>query len=174
MTSSARLPLAEAELVELYERYGFLLHRRCALLLGDAVRAQDVVQEVFLRIQRLGARPRDERATLPWLYTIAFRCCADASRAHAREEPVAPEVLAGLDDRRLVVSADRLAAVLRALQAVSVEVRSIGLMYHFEGLTQDEIAEQTGRSRRSVGRSLRRFGAQLGAHLVELREWSMP
>src|SRR5690349_15235211 len=84
--SPPRDNVESGELTELYERYGYLVLRRCRTILGNNQDARDAAQEVFLRVRRLNARPTQAGSTLAWLYTIALNCSTDLMRKTRREE----------------------------------------------------------------------------------------
>ena len=64
-------------------RYGTLVFRAAYRVLGDATQAEDVQQDVFLRLLR--SRPRDVASWPAWLTTSATRLAIDALRS-ARAE----------------------------------------------------------------------------------------
>ena len=74
----------DTQLGQLYERYGFLVHRRCLQLVRRPEDAEEALQETFLRVKRYGP-PREGEATLAWLYTVASRCCFDLMEKRGRE-----------------------------------------------------------------------------------------
>lgn len=148
----------DARLAELYERYGFLVHRRCLQLVRRPEDAEDALQETFLRVKRYGP-PKDGGATLAWLYTVAARCCFDLMDKRGRE-PVAEESqLAALEERGEggTEDADRRALLGAALRTLDGKTRTIGVLHYLDGYTQDEVAAQTGFSRKTVGKKLKTF-----------------
>ena len=148
----------DAQLTQLYERYGYLIHRRCLQLLRRPEDAEDALQETFLRVKRYGP-PRDGEATLAWLYTVAARCCFDLMEKRGRE-PVAEESqLAALEERGggCAEDADRRALLGAALRTLDGKTRTIGVLHYLDGYTQEEVAEQTGFSRKTVGKKLKTF-----------------
>ena len=156
--------MTNEELAQLYERYGQLVHRRCQRLLGSSADADDALHDVFLRAQR-SAPPRVEGSTLVWLYRIATHRCFDRLRTSVRGQrhqnalaPGEPAMNVDADQRAL------LGMVLRKVDAVTCE---LGLLHHVDGLTQDEIALESGYSRRTVGTKLQRFAEEFKARWSE-------
>lgn len=150
--------LEQTELAELYERYGYLVHRRCLALLRNASDADDALQETFWRVQKYG-RPRDAQATLAWLYTIAANCAFDLGRRKGRETAEDPAVLArsGQATSGSAADGDRRAVVGAILKRFDETTRTIGVLHHLDGFTQEEIATQTGYSRKTIGKKLADF-----------------
>ena len=148
----------DARLTALYTQYGYLVHRRCLSLVRRPEDAEDALQETFLRVKRYG-EPRDGGATLAWLYTIAQRCCFDLMQRSGREPAASEAQLATFEQRGegSPVDADRRALVGQALRQLDEKTRTIGVLHFLDGYTQEEVAEQTGYSRRTVGKKLQLF-----------------
>jgi RNA polymerase sigma-70 factor (ECF subfamily) len=148
----------DAQLARLYEQYGFLVHRRCLQLVRRPEDAEDALQETFLRVKRYGP-PRDSGATLGWLYTVAARCCFDLMERRGREPVAEEEQLASLEaeGQGSPEDADRRALLGLALRQLDDKTRTIGVLHFLDGYTQEEVATQTGFSRRTVGKKLQQF-----------------
>jgi len=147
------------ELAALYDKYGFLVHRRCMALLGNAVDADDALQEVFMRVQRYG-RPEATGSDLGWLYAIATRVCFD-QKAKRKEAPVDPGDISVADERTQSArkDADVRAAVGAALRSMDLKTAEIGVLHHVDGYTQEEVSARTGISRKTIGKKLAVFEA---------------
>lgn len=152
--------MTNEELAHLYERYAQLVHRRCQRLLGSAVDADDAMHDVFLRAQR-SAPPRVEGSTLVWLYRIATHGCFDRLRARVRTARHHRSLDAS--EPTMNVDADQQALVGMVLRQVDAVTCELGLLHHADGLTQEEIARESGYSRRTVGKRLQRFEAEFKA-----------
>ena len=113
---------------DLYERYKTMAYSIAYRITNDATLAEDVVQEAFLGAWRNAARYVEGRGSVKtWLLSIVHHRAIDAVRR-----------------RRATVEqldADEVKAALASLTDVQRE--AIELAY-FGGLTQVEIAEQTG------------------------------
>ncbi|MFO0584763.1 MAG: sigma-70 family RNA polymerase sigma factor [Anaeromyxobacter sp.] len=147
------------KLAQLYEQYGYLVHRRCLALVRNAADAEDALQETFLRVKRLGASPSTDGSTLSWLYTIARNVSFDLRERRGRE-PVAGEDDLEAAERHGAgdpADADRRALVGAALRDLDPVTREIGVLHHLDGYTQEEVAERTGYSRKTIGKKLQRF-----------------
>ncbi len=143
-----------AQLQKLYERYGYLVHRRCAALLKSRTDADDALQEVFARIQRYG-RGANETNDLAWLYRIAANCCFDLMKSKGRERPASDAKLEKAQGSP--TDADRRAVLGAVLAQLDDETREIGIAHYLGGFTQEEVAERTGFSRKTIGRRLGLF-----------------
>jgi RNA polymerase sigma-70 factor (ECF subfamily) len=122
--------VAEDAMRQLYAQHGDALLAYAARFTGDRCRAEDVVQEAFLRAWRhLPGLLADERPVRPWLLQVTRRLLIDAARA-AKARPVLaedswstePAVDGGLDgllDR--TVLADAIGRLTPAHQRIVIE-----------------------------------------------------
>ena len=121
----------------------------------------DVVQEVFLRMQRGVSALRDEERFGPWVYRIARSAVADHHRAAARH-PVAdgeaPEEAAPPPDAEDDGAAERELATYVAVFVAMVPspYREALTLTELEGLTQKEAAAMLGISLSGMKSRVRR------------------
>lgn len=145
-TGQRTWPRARSELADLVEDYADLLVWHAFRLLGSMPDAEDVVQDVFIRVFSTG--PRGEVVSVrAYLYRAVGNACTDLLRSRARSErrhePVDIDRLAtGADGPPEAAQAveesvriERLLARLPREQAEAVRLRV------FDGLRLDEIAE---------------------------------
>ncbi len=153
----------DTQLADLYTRYGYLVHRRCLHLLRNPADAEDALQETFLRLKRLDATPAEASSTLAWLYTVARRVAFDLLEKRKRAPVAGEHELLALEQRGEgePADADRRALVGAALRDLDGDTRTIGVLHHLDGYTQEEVAERTGFSRKTVGKRLGRFEERL-------------
>ena len=153
----------DTQLADLYKRYGYLVHRRCLQLLRNPADAEDALQETFLRLKRLDATPAEAGSTLAWLYTVARRVAFDLMEKRRRAPVAGEHDLLELERRGEgePADADRRALVGAALRDLDGDTRTIGVLHHLDGYTQEEVAARTGFSRKTVGKKLARFEERL-------------
>lgn len=134
-------------------------------LTADRARAEDLCQEVFLKVVK-ASRTWEERARFrTWLYAIARNLAVDEARraAFRRAEPLDAPGLAGAagypaDDPAPDAAAE--AALLRpkleaALAALPDEQREVFLLREYAGLRFAEIADVTGTPENTVKSRMR-------------------
>lgn len=140
--------------------------------------AEDVLQEVFLRIHEGAHRLRDAERVHGWIYSIARRAVADFYRARGRrpaalpqpldtgtETPspdgLPPENLSGYDGRHDVH--EEVLSWLRPMIDELPETYAKALrMADVEGLTQQQVADALGLSLSGAKSRVQRARAQLG------------
>jgi RNA polymerase sigma-70 factor, ECF subfamily len=136
-------------LEQLFDRYGGLSYSVALRLLGDPAKAEDVVQDVFLRLWNEAGQFDTARGSLrTWVLTSIRNRSIDYLRgrgAHERREREIPEhvesVGGGSDPWQEVAQALEQETVRRALQALPPEQRQAIELAYFGGYTQREIAE---------------------------------
>lgn len=154
---------AMRELVERFQPEVFALSVR---LLGHRHDAEDVVQEVFLRIFRSLKRWDATRPLRPWILGITVnRCRTWIGRRKRVPEPV--EYLQDLPSRPADAPSDELTTALRAaVGELRGEYREVFVLFHEHGRSYEEIAEVVDRPVGTVKTWLHRARLQV---LTELQ-----
>jgi RNA polymerase sigma-70 factor (ECF subfamily) len=139
---------------------------------GDAVEAEDLAQEAFLRILRAAPRYRPTATFRTYYYRVLARLCLDHRR---KKRPILAEPLPNTADDALcpsqqVSQAEREAMIQAALGALSPDYRLAVVLRYFEGLSGTEMAEAMGRSVKAVERLLARAKSALEPQLRHLLE----
>ena len=131
----------------------------------------DVVQDVFLRIQRGLSSLRDDQRFGPWVYQVARSAIVDHGRGKARQPQVAsqpPEELhhPDNDDERAVEQEVAMYAALFVSMLPSPYREALTLT-ELEGVTQKEAAEMVGISLSGMKSRVQRGREKLRAALEE-------
>ena len=81
----------DSAFAELVDRYKDLVHALVYRLSTDRGQADDLAQEVFLKVYRGLPYFRGDAKLSTWLYRIVFNvCCEDRDRRRPREQPLDP------------------------------------------------------------------------------------
>lgn len=142
-------------LEQLYDRYSALVFSVALRVLHDHALAEDVTQEVFLRIWRQPASFDPQRGRfISWLSSVARNRALDEQRRMTRrrraedqdEDPVLrlPAEGRGDDPAREALLAEERLRVREAMLDLPDAQRTVIELAYFGGLTQTEIAERTG------------------------------
>lgn len=131
----------------LYEEHAGPLYAFCLRWTGDAQRAEDVVQEVFLRAWRnLSRVDLASQPARPWLLAVARNILTDLHRAQ-RSRPVTTDddaalaAVPGADELDRAVESWQVAA---ALQRLTPEHREVLVHAHWMGRSVAETAAALG------------------------------
>ena len=137
-------PRAFEDLVRAYQHRVFGVALR---MLGARADAEDVAQEVFLRVHRAIGRFRGEAKLSTWLYGIASNLClnrlasADRKRRHPDDEAVMRAVSGTGDAAGAVERSEVEAALHQAIAELPDDRRIVVVLRDLEGLSYDEIAQ---------------------------------
>jgi RNA polymerase sigma-70 factor (ECF subfamily) len=161
-----------AQCEALYREHGARLLRLCRLLLRSPQEAEDVIQDVFLKLVERGGGPDRAMAWGPWLTRVTINACRDRQRAawwHLWDR-TAEEI--ELVDRGPTPEADALAGetrgrIWRAFRQLSQRQREVFVLRHLEAWPTQDAAEALGLSTGSVKRHLFRAIARLRETLGE-------
>lgn len=147
-------------------------------MVRDGILAEDISQEVFIRLYRnLAALERPERVRA-WLLRVTANLCIDFFRRHKGPDPVdldADGATGQLPDPAplpydQVAAHERRQAVERSMEALSPLPRAIITLYYFEGLDCPAIGDILQMPVNTVKSHLRRGRERLRAELEEMRE----
>jgi len=135
-------PAAVRDLVERFQGAVFGL---CVRLLGHRHDAEDVSQEVFLRVFRSLGGWDATRPLKPWVLSIAVNRCRTWLAKRARR----PELADYLHDTAVAPPADDSGELVReierALARLRPEYRTVFALFHHQGQPYEAIAESVGR-----------------------------
>ena len=168
---SAERVLAEPDLPALVRDYSALLYRVALSILRNPAEAEDVVQDVFLRVLRCQPELGRIVAVRPWLVRIAWNLALDRRR-RVRPEQMDDAFAAGLAAANLpadeaLAEARRIAQVFAAIERLPKKERQALLLSAMEELSAAEIGVVLGRSESSVRSLLFRARARLRERLKD-------
>jgi len=121
---------------EVIERHRVRLIRTACNILRDAMEAEDVAQEAFLKAFRELHRLRDDRAFASFIYRICVRLCVDRLRLK-RAEPTALEPAdvapSGSIENRVLIE--------KLLAKLPADLRTTLVLREMEQLSYEEVAQ---------------------------------
>lgn len=139
---------------------------------GDAAEAQDLTQEVFVRIAN--AEPREFKSAESYIFQIAANLLRDRGRTLAFRRKQTDAIAAAErrrgeppDAERILIGKDNLETIIAALNDLPTKTRDIFLLNRLEGLNRLELAEMFGLTPRTVTYHLEKASAALAARLQD-------
>ena len=141
----------------LYRTHGPMVHRRCQQLLRDPAEAEDISQEVFLRLlEKREGLTAEFPSSLLW--NIATRLCLNRIRDRKRRGGDSPgedllEKIASLGDDYQRLEARNLLDRLFGRHPEST--RTIAVLHLLDGMTLEEVASAVGMSVSGVRKRIR-------------------
>jgi RNA polymerase sigma-70 factor (ECF subfamily) len=171
----------EAAFSELTRRYTPRVFGHFCRQLGDRIEAEDLTQEVFLRLYRSRLRYRPKASFNTWVFHIAQNVLRNALRTRRRRPCVRLELAPGADEERLLETmlSDRgespswplerteLAGAVRAAVAeLATRQRTAVELHQFEDRTYAEVAAELDMTPKAAKSLLYRARNQLRDRLT--------
>jgi RNA polymerase sigma-70 factor (ECF subfamily) len=130
---------------ELVERFQSDVLAVCRRLLAHLHDAEDVAQEVFLRVFRSLNRWDSSRPLRPWVLGIAVNRCRTAIGKRGKGPELADYLHEAPDRKPSDDSAEMAREIRTAVDALRDEYREVFVLFHEHGRPYEEIAEVIGR-----------------------------
>ncbi|MEU8305210.1 SigE family RNA polymerase sigma factor [Actinomadura sp. NPDC048955] len=157
-----------SDLVALYEEHQLRLVRMAVLLVGDEATAEDVVQDVFLRMQDRSPRLDGEGKLLAYVRAAVLNGCRMVLRRRRmmrrHTEPHEPPVWSA--ESAAMLGEDR-RAVMRALRKLPRRQREAVVLRYYLDLSDDEVSAAMGIRPATVRSTMARALAALARELGE-------
>jgi RNA polymerase sigma-70 factor (ECF subfamily) len=172
-----QIRIGEGEaLAILFQRYGRLLRSIAARILGDGSEAEDLVQDLFLFIQRKSVIFDSAKSSgRSWIVHLAYHRAISRRRylvtrqfyAHGKDESIAEQVVGAVTTEN-DYSAEAVFGrngLEKVMEALSEDQRKTLQLHFFEGYTLAEISEKLGQPHGNVRHHYYRGLAQLRKHM---------
>lgn len=136
------------------------LLRTCYMYLRDREQAEDAVQETFFKAYRNFGAFRGESAEKTWLMKIAINTCRDMRRTGwflHMDRRVTPEMLPDASVPFEEIEEGLIVEVMN----LPLRLREVVLLYYYQNMDTNEIAQTLGIARSSVSGRLQRARKKL-------------
>ena len=133
---------------------------------ADPATAEDILQDVFVKIQARLGQLKDATKLQGWIYLIARNAIIDHYRTRKETVPVPEELVAETEPQSEVIEALK-AALRRMIDSLPEPYREALVLTELEGLTQQELANRVGISLSGAKSRVQRGREQLKAMLTE-------
>jgi RNA polymerase sigma-70 factor (ECF subfamily) len=149
-------PPAVPRIEEMFREYYRLVYRTARVVTGNADDAQDVLQTIFLRLQRQGI-PLNFKEPKAYFYRAAVRTSLNVLRSRRRHVLIADSDF--FETRRAQSAGSEIddllrAQLYRAIDSLSPRTTEILLLRYVEDLTEPQIGKMLGISRGTVAVTL--------------------
>ena len=140
---------------------------------ADIDAANEVTQQVFVKLMREVSRFRGESAFSTWLYRLVVNACVDRSRRRRKdavEDPIVLERIATPSSQEQLFAQHEVAAsVQQAIATLPAKLRAAVLLRYFEDLSYADMASALNCSIGTVASRLSRGHRLLAKTLSPLR-----
>src|SRR5690349_5299205 len=144
---------------------------------GDRAVAEDVTQQIFLKLFTAIRQFRGDSEFTTWLYRLVVNACLDERRKSRRLIPF--ETTAAMEEPAEKKPQERQYARFEIAEAVRLAISELKpafrlpiLLKYVEGLSYEEIAEVMNCSKGTVASRLNRGHSQLAKRLAHLNNWA--
>ncbi len=132
-----------------WEAFHAPLHQFIRRRVADEATAEDLLQDVFLKIHQHGSSLKDARRLESWIYQITRNLIIDYYRSH-RQTMTSLEALETLDLPEELPDDDIVSELLPGVRAMVLALpdqdRQALILTEYQGLTQKELGERMGLS----------------------------
>ena len=139
----------EETFAQAYAAWGATLYRLAAMYVGSAAEAEDVLQDVFVKLLSQKRTFQDQEHQKRWLIRVTVNLCKDRLRSARRREtvPLEDRDMPGREEDR-----ELLALVLSLPEAY----RAVVHLHYYEGYSVSEIGRILGLGESAVKMRLKR------------------
>ncbi|MFA6561369.1 MAG: RNA polymerase sigma factor SigZ [Verrucomicrobiia bacterium] len=154
----------------IWDEFAVKLGRFIAARVADPATAEDILQDVFVKIQNRLGQLQDPAKLQGWLYLMARNAIIDHYRTR-KETTEVPESLPAEPPAHDVEVEELKAAFRRMIYSLPEPYRDALVLTEFEGLSQKELAKQLGISLSGAKSRVQRGREQLKQMLLERCEF---
>jgi RNA polymerase sigma-70 factor (ECF subfamily) len=151
----------------LYWRYYQVVYRNILKLTKDPLVAEDILQEVFIRLWEKRQDINFEQPVVNWIFVISFNLSIDYTRKKLREHELHRKLLA--DSATILqnpsVYEEYYLLLKRAIEQLSPQKQNVVKLCKLEGKTYEEAAAEMQISRHTVKEYLSSAMANLGEYV---------
>jgi RNA polymerase sigma-70 factor, ECF subfamily len=155
---------------DIWNEFAAKLGQFIAARVVDPATAEDILQDVFLKIQSRLDQLQDPAKLQGWLYLVARHAIIDHYRSH-KETTEVPESLPAEPPAHDVELDDLKASFRRMVYSLPEPYRDALVLTEYEGLTQKQMAKRLGISISGAKSRVQRGRAQLKRMLLERCEF---
>ena len=167
-----------AKLGQLFDRYHVALFDFLSRMTGDPAAAEDLVQDIFVRILKYRATHRDDGRFETWIFRIARNARADFFRRRSEAEPMTDEALeqptTAAGPARQFEHDRQVSRLKRALMHLSDDKRELIVLARYREMPHEQIASLLGIEVGTVKVRLYRAIRELRSVFLSLSEEALP
>lgn len=159
-------------LSRLFERHHRPLFGYLYRMAGDRVAAEDLVQDVFVRVLKYRHTFRDEGSFERWLFQIARNVCRDFAGSRFTMDVLDDDMAIEAREPGPGAAFERredAALVREALRRLPADKRELIVLSRYRGMSYDQLAELLQAEAGTIRVRLHRAIRQLGEILCELQ-----
>ena len=139
----------EKQYIEIVEKYADMIYRIAYQKVLNRYDAEDIVQDVFVKLLSSKSYFRDEEHIKAWLIRVTINLCINYNKSLARQKTVSVEQLD-------IPFTQQETGVLEELYLLPEDERNILYLYYYEGYKIREIAKILRQKQNTINSKLTR------------------
>jgi len=152
----------------LYWQYHEVVYRNILKFTKDPVVAEDILQEVFIKLWEKRSTIKAEHSVAGWLFVISFNLSVNHTRKRLREQVLQKKLAIAEQDNSIqtgtIVYEEQYLLLESAIEQLSPQKRKVVTLCKLEGKTYEEAAGELKISRNTVKEHLQ-------AAMINLNEY---
>lgn len=167
-------PTVDAALEQIMREYGTRVLRLVTFLVKDRSLAEDITQDVFVKVYRNLPRFREQSSIHTWLYRIAVNECKGYLRSWAFRHILPRSWIRGDTDistERIVLDQAERDQLVQQVLCLPPMYRQVIALHYYADLSIGEVADVLSVSEGTVRTRLHRARQQLKQRMGEGGEW---
>ena len=156
----------------LVNRYKGMLYTMAYKMLRDSGRAEDAAQDTFIKAYAALPGFKGQSKFSSWLYRICYNTCISMIRKRKPDGDLEQAEHIGVEGPAEEFRTRELAAMIQdEVNRLPDDYRNALTLYHFNGMSYDEIAQMTHRPMGTVKAHIHRARSALKSRLLERVGW---
>lgn len=157
---------------QLYERYCNKVHRKCLSFTKDSEQADDLTQDIFLRLVTKLSGYKQQARFSTWLYSITHNYCTDQIRSPRRRDEIRigdnwDDVTTKVDDDSAELDEQAAQRVQRAMLFLSPEEQQLLRLKYQDDISIKELASRNALTESAVKMRLKRSRDRLRDYYLQ-------
>jgi len=157
-------PYFKPDVVELFDEFADMVYRIAFVRVSQSSDADDVFQEVFMRLIKHASKLKNREHAKAWLIRCTINCCNSHHRSAWQKKTVGIEESVYFDQNDLDHEHIEL---LEAVRSLTPEHQEVIHLFYYEGYSGKEIADLLEIGENTVKSRLRRARMELKSVWVE-------
>lgn len=154
------MPPPNIDIESVYRDSGHVVLRRAMAILGNEAAAQEAVQDIFLSLLRRPQQFAGQSSITTFLYAATTHHCLNALRNQHKRGALLAREGAGRSEGQDAPMVDQILAT-QLLATLPEKLAKVAVFYYVDEMSQDEIADILGVSRRMVGKLVTKLNQRI-------------
>ncbi|MCL1797877.1 MAG: sigma-70 family RNA polymerase sigma factor [Eggerthellaceae bacterium] len=155
----------EAFIADAMDKWGSSVFKLAFAQTTSKADAEDVFQEVFLRLLKNKSSFNGEEHLKAWLLRVTLNCCHDLARSAWKRRVVGVDAVEEPAYEESAISREAMRDLAQALDTLPDDMRAVVHLYYYEGYSTEEIAKITDVEASTIRSRLQRARGRLKSWL---------